>query len=113
MNQPLIRLGEIAVARSGDKGSSANIGVVARTPDAYPVLVEYLTTDVVLRHFQSLGLTRVQRFEMPNIHAINFILHHVLNGGGSLTLRSDAQGKSLGQALLELELPISTPRSNP
>jgi hypothetical protein len=102
-----IPLRELAVARSGDKGGSANVGVVARTPAAYKLLCERLTADVVESYFRPLGVGTVVRYELPNLEALNFILTGVLGGGGSRSLRIDAQGKALGQALLEL--PIDVP----
>jgi len=98
------RLYEIACARSGDKGSSANIGVIARDPKHYPFLLEKLTAERVQAYFSGLCPASVTRYELPNLHALNFVLAGVLEGGGSLSLRSDAQGKALGQALLEMEL---------
>ena len=100
------RLGTIAHARSGDKGSHANVAVIARTPSAYPVLRNQLTAELVQEHFKSLGVKRVIRYEVPNLGALNFVLHGVLDGGGSRSLRIDAQGKSLGQSLLDLGLDI-------
>lgn len=99
-----LRLGDIAFARSGDKGSSANVAVFARVPETYPFLVRCLTVDVVKRYFQPLGIERVTRFEVPNIDALNFVLTGALGKGGSRSLRIDSQGKTLGQAILELEL---------
>ena len=101
-----VRLGDIAFARSGDKGASANIGVIARPPDQYTFLVDQLTTDRVRDYFKHLGVTRVTRYELPNLAALNFVLYDVLDGGASLSLRVDAQGKALGQQLLELELDL-------
>lgn len=103
----IILLGQIAYARSGDKGANANIGVLAYTIQGYAFLDKYLTSDKVGAYFETLGLTSVKRYEMPNIWGLNFVLEGVLAGGGSLSLRSDAQGKALGQAILEM--PISVP----
>lgn len=95
----------IARARSGDKGASANIGVIARSPAAYEFLSRQLTAPAVQGHFTALGVGTVVRYELPNLLAFNFILPNVLgDGGGSLSLRTDAQGKALGQALLQMEL---------
>jgi hypothetical protein len=99
-----IRLGDIACARSGDKGASANIGVIARTPAAYDVLHRQLTADAVETFFKPLGVEKVVRYELPNIEALNFVLINVLGGGGSVSLRIDAQGKALGQAILEMRI---------
>ena len=101
-----IRLGDIACARSGDKGASANIGVIVRKSEDYSALVEQLTADRVAAFFEHLHPSRVTRYELPNLGALNFLLHDVLDGGASLSLRVDAQGKALGQQLLELELEI-------
>jgi len=103
---PLVRLGQIAYARSGDKGSGANIGVIARSPADYAVLRERLTAEAVERYFFPMGVGKVMRYEMPNLHAFNFILPNILNGGGSVSLRIDAQGKALGQVLLEMQLDV-------
>src|ERR1700704_2663530 len=100
-----IRLGDIASARSGDKGSGAKTGVIADGPIAYETLRGWLTAGAVEVFFAPLGATGVKRDEMPNLLALNFVLPKVLGeGGASLSLRIDAQGKGLGQALLELEI---------
>ena len=103
----MIPLREIAFARSGDKGNSANVAVFARTPAAYAWLRENLPATRVEEFFRSLGVGAVVRYDVPNLEALNFILPHVLGGGGSRSLRIDAQGKALGMALLEL--PIDAP----
>jgi hypothetical protein len=97
----------IAYARSGDKGSSANIAVFGRTPAAYAWLQRNLTAQKVEAYFKPLGVGRVVRYDVPNLEALNFVLPGVLAGGGSCSLRIDAQGKTLGQALLAMtvELP--------
>jgi len=105
MNVKRVQLGEFAVARSGDKGNHANIGVVALDPDHYEWLVNELTADRVRQYFSGLGLERVDRYELPNVGALNFVLHNALGGGASQSLRIDTQGKLLGTALLQLELP--------
>ncbi|HTL66062.1 MAG TPA: hypothetical protein VL200_00225 [Lacunisphaera sp.] len=102
-------LGQIAFARSGDKGSSANVAVFARSPEAYAWLVRQLTADRVEEYFRPLGVGRVQRFEVPNLEALNFVLPGILAGGGSRSLRIDAQGKTLGQALLALPIDYPAP----
>ncbi len=101
-----MRLGRVAHARSGDKGSSANVAVIANNPDAYAFLKEYLTAEHVSNYFRPLMPASVIRYEVPNLHAFNFVLSGVLAGGGSRSLRIDAQGKTLGQAILQLQLPI-------
>lgn len=103
MNVPLR---EIAHARSGDKGNGANVGVVAYTPAGYAWLVANLTPAVVEARFRPMGVGRVERYEMPNIGALNFVLPNILAGGGSRSLRIDAQGKALGQALLEMRVEV-------
>ena len=98
------KLYDIAVARSGDKGSAANIGVIAREPKVYETLKALVTTEKVEALFAPMGVGKVIRYELPNLGALNFILPDILQGGGSLNLRIDAQGKALGQALLEMEI---------
>jgi len=105
----MIQLREIAFARSGDKGSSANIAVFARTPGMYAWMLENLTAGVVEEFFRPLGVGTVVRYEVPNLEALNFILPSVLGGGGSRALRIDAQGKTLGQALLEMKIDAAPP----
>ena len=102
-----VRLGEIAYARSGDKGSSANVGVIARTPQAFAILSSYLSAALVEKFFKPLGVRKVIRYELPNLGALNFLLPGVLAGGASRSLRTDAQGKTLGQAILEMKLTIT------
>jgi hypothetical protein len=100
-------LGAIALARSGDKGAHANVGVWVHTEAAYAFLVEHLTVDLVASWFAGLAPWRVERFELANLHALNFLLEGVLGaGGGASSLRTDAQAKAYGQALLRLELDI-------
>jgi hypothetical protein len=100
----MIPLRQIAYARSGDKGSSANIAVFGRTPEAYRWLRKHLTEEVVESYFKPLGVGFVKRYDVPNLQAINYVLPGVLAGGGSRSLRIDAQGKTLGMALLELQV---------
>lgn len=99
-----MQLKEIAYARSGDKGADVNIGLIAKDPALYPDLKREVTVEKVERFFRELKPIRVVRYELPNLSALNFVLHGVLNGGGSLNLRLDAQGKALGQALLQMEI---------
>jgi hypothetical protein len=101
---PLIPLREIAFARSGDKGNSANVAVFARTPEAYAWMREHVTAVRVEEYFRPLGVGTVVRYEVPNLEALNFVLPNILAGGGSRSLRIDAQGKTLGMALLELQV---------
>lgn len=102
-----IRLGEIAYARSGDKGSSANVGVIANTPEGFAFLRGFLKAARVEKFFKPFGVGKVIRYELPNLGAFNFILPGVLAGGASRSLRIDAQGKTLGQAILEMKLKMS------
>jgi hypothetical protein len=103
---PNVRLSQIACARSGDKGAGANIGIIAHTPRGYEFLRGRLTPEVVYNYFSRLNPGKVVRYEMPNLSALNFVLPTILDGGGSVSLRIDAQGKSLGQALLEFMLDV-------
>ncbi|MFO0948079.1 MAG: hypothetical protein U1D30_19525 [Planctomycetota bacterium] len=106
MNTTTVRLGEIAHARSGDKGSGANVGIIAYTNTGYEFLQGKLSAERVEQFFQPMGVGKVTRFEIPNLGAFNFLLPNILAGGGSRSLRTDAQGKTLGQALLELPMDI-------
>lgn len=99
-----MQLKSIAHARSGDKGAHVNIGVIAREEKDYEKLLSVLTEARVREYFAALKPERVIRYELPNLCALNFVLEGVLDGGASLNLRIDAQGKALGQALLEMEL---------
>jgi len=105
-----IPLSEIAYARSGDKGAGSNVGVVAYTEAGYQLLRERLTTQRVKEHFHQICFGEVDRYEAPNLLALNFILHDSLGGGGSESLKTDAQGKThgLGMLMLELEVPDDT-----
>lgn len=102
-----IQLRDLASARSGDKGNHANIGLVANRLEDYLLLEKHLTADVVRDYFQALGPSRVERFELPKVWALNFLLYDVLGGGASLSLRIDTQGKLLGNEILNLRLVIS------
>lgn len=101
-----IQLLHLAHARSGDKGDTANVGVIALRPEFYPALVEQLTPERVKRHFEGICLGEVERFELPNLHALNFLLHNSLGGGGTVSLKTDAQGKTLSTAMLRLEIEV-------
>ncbi|MBV8232591.1 MAG: hypothetical protein JO355_05555 [Planctomycetaceae bacterium] len=102
---PLVRLGDLAHARSGDKGNRANIGVVAFDAERYAWLEERLTEAAVAEYFRPLGIGAVRRYELPRIRAFNFVIEDALGGGASRSLRLDSQGKALAVALLELKLP--------
>lgn len=101
-----IQLRQIAHARSGDKGDIANIGLIALKPEHYPILVREVTAERVKEHFDEICRGEVERFELPNLHALNFVLHGALDGGGLLSLRTDNQGKTLSSALLRMEIQI-------
>lgn len=101
-----VQLVDIAHARSGDKGDTANVGVIALKADWYPLLVRELTRDRVRRHFAGVITGDVERFELPNLHALNFLLHGALDGGGTLSLKTDAQGKVFSTALLRMMLEV-------
>jgi hypothetical protein len=103
MKIPLARL---AHARSGDKGDTANIGVIAYDEKHYPILVREVTAERVKAFFGELAKGKVERYELPNLGALNFLLHESLGGGGTLSLRVDAQGKTLGAALLRMEIEV-------
>lgn len=99
-----IQLLKIAHARSGDKGDTANVGLIARQPEHYPILVREVTAERVREHFAGICKGEVERFELPNLHALNFLLHQSLGGGGTLSLKTDPQGKTLSAALLRMEI---------
>jgi hypothetical protein len=102
-----IALSRIAHARSGDKGDTSNIGIIAFDPRHYPVLVREVTPERVKHLFGEMVKGNVERYELPNLGALNFLLHQALGGGGTLSLRIDAQGKTLGAALLRMEIEAS------
>ena len=101
-----VPLVELAHARSGDKGDTANVGLIALKPEYYPILVKHVTAARVARHFKGVISGPVERYELPNLHALNFLLHGALDGGGTISLKTDAQGKVLSTALLRLELEL-------
>jgi len=101
-----VQLIRYAHARSGDKGDTANVGVIARKPEYYPLLVKYLTAERVAEHFAGICMGRVERFELPNLCALNFLLHESLGGGGTKSLKNDAQGKTLSSVMLRMELDL-------
>ncbi len=100
-----VQLRWLAHARSGDKGNTANVGLIALEPAYYPLLAREVTTARVARHFKGM-VTGVDRFELPNLNALNFLLHGALDGGGTISLKTDAQGKVYSTALLRMEIPV-------
>jgi hypothetical protein len=110
-----VRLSEICHARSGDKGDASNVGLIAGSPALYEVIAREVTAERVKAHFHGLCRGPVERFELPNLKALNFILHDSLGGGGTESLKSDAQGKTHAQGLLqmEIELPDGIERTGP
>jgi hypothetical protein len=101
----LLQLRYLAHARSGDKGDTANVGLIALKPEYYPILKKEVTVARVARHFKGM-ITGVDRFELPNLKALNFLLHGALDGGGTISLKTDAQGKVYSTALLRMEVPV-------
>ena len=101
-----IPLSRIAYARSGDKGDGSNVGVVAYTPEGYEILKQQLTPERVKQHFREICQGDVDRYEAPNLLALNFILHDSLGGGGSESLKTDAQGKTHGLGMLYMEIEV-------
>jgi hypothetical protein len=101
-----VRLVDIAHARSGDKGDTANVGVIALEPRWYDVLAEFLTDKRVADHFKGMIDGGVERYELPNLRALNFLLHGALDGGGTLSLKTDAQGKVYSTALLRMVIDV-------
>jgi hypothetical protein len=101
-----VQLLDIAHARSGDKGDTANVGLIALRPEWYPLLEKHVTRDAVAAHFGAVIDGPVQRFELPNLKALNFLLHGALDGGGTLSLKTDAQGKVFSTALLRMRIDV-------
>ena len=101
-----IQLAKLAHARSGDKGDTANVGLIALKDEYYPLLVREVTADAVKRHFGDMVKGGVERFELPNLGALNFLLHESLGGGGTLSLMTDAQGKTFSTALLRMYIDV-------
>ncbi len=101
-----VRLLQICHARSGDKGDTANVGLIARKAEHYPIIEKYVTHERVQEHFKGIALGNVERYELPNLWALNFLLHNALGGGGTKSLKNDAQGKTLAAALLRMEIDI-------
>src|SRR4029078_11559934 len=102
-----IQLVKLAHARSGDKGDTANVGLIALRDEIYPLLVREVTAERVKEHFKGICHGDVERFELPNLGPLNFLLHESLGGGGNLSLMTDAQGKTFSTALLRMEIEIS------
>jgi len=100
------KLIELAHGRSGDKGDTSNIGLVARKPEYYPILVREVTAERVREHFAGVCLGLVERYELPNLGALNFLLHKSLDGGGTFALKADPQGKTYSTALLRMEIDV-------
>ena len=101
-----IPLTELAHARSGDKGDTANVGVIALKPEWYPLLAKVLTRDRVAAHFRGVITGGVERYELPNLNALNFLLHGALGGGGTVSLKTDAQGKVFSTAMLRMVIDV-------
>jgi len=102
-----IQLVKLAHARSGDKGDTANVGLIALREEFYPLLAREVTAERVKEHFRGLVRGGVERFELPNLGALNFLLHESLGGGGTLSLMTDAQGKTFSTALLRMEIEVA------
>ena len=108
-----MKLREIAHSRTGDKGDTSNISVIAYDPRHYAFLCQYVSAEVVKAHFAGVVHGEVQRYELPQIGALNFVMGHTLGGGVTRSLALDAHGKSLSSALLSLELPDADPLTHP
>ena len=107
-----IRLLKLAHARSGDKGDTANVGLIALRDEFFPLLVREVTAERVKKHFTGICQSEVERFELPNLGALNFLLHESLGGGGTLSLMTDAQGKTFSTALLRMEIEVADDEAN-
>ena len=107
-----IQLRQLAHARSGDKGDTANVGLIALRDEYYPILVREVTADRVKSHFAGICNGEVERFELPNLGALNFLLHESLGGGGTLSLMTDAQGKTFSSALLRMKIEVPDSEAN-
>lgn len=101
-----IKLIKIAHGRSGDKGNAANIGIIAYDDQGFKIIKKHLTAKKVKQHFKGICFGKVERYELPNIRALNFLLNNTLGGGGTVSLKHDAQGKTLAAALLRMEIEI-------
>ncbi len=102
-----VQLVKLAHARSGDKGDTANVGLIALKDEYYPLLTRAVTAEVVKAHFGEMVKGEVERFELPNLKALNFLLHGSLDGGGTLSLMTDAQGKTFSTALLRMSIDVA------
>jgi hypothetical protein len=103
-SMPKIKLCEICHGRSGDKGDAANAGIIAYKKEDYELIREKVTAEAVKKYFEGVVLGKVEKYEMPNINALNFVLHNTLGGGGTVSLKNDAQGKTIASALLLMEI---------
>lgn len=101
-----IKLYEICHGRSGDKGDAANAGIIAYKKEDYELIKEKVTAEAVKKYFEGICFGPVERYEMPNINALNFVLHNTLGGGGTVSLKNDAQGKTIASALLMMEIDV-------
>lgn len=101
-----VKLIDIAHGRSGDKGDAANVGIIAYDDNGYEIIKKHLTIEKVQNHFRGICKGAVERYELPNLRALNFLLHNTLGGGGTISLKHDAQGKTLAAALLRMEIEI-------
>src|SRR5690625_3977469 len=101
-----VKLIDIAHGRSGDKGDGSNVGVIARHPDVYPFLKDNLTAEKVKEYMKHICKGEVERYELPNIGALNFVLHESLGGGGTVSLKLDAQGKTHAFILLRMDIAV-------
>jgi hypothetical protein len=102
-----IKLIDIAHGRSGDKGDAANVGIIAYDNNGFKIIQKHLTIEKVKKHFTGICFGEVERYELPNLKALNFILHNTLGGGGTVSLKLDAQGKTLAAALLRMEIEVA------
>lgn len=102
----IVPLSKLAHARSGDKGDAANCGVIAYKEEWYPIIRDILTVERVQRHFEGIALGDVERYELPNLWAVNFVLHNTLGGGGTVSLKLDAQGKTIASAMLMMNVEV-------
>jgi len=101
-----VLLNDLAHGRSGDKGDTVNVGVIARRPEFFPFIRDHLTVERVKAHFGDLVKGGVERYELPNLNALNFMMHEALGGGGTVSLMTDAQGKTFSTAMLRMEVDL-------